>query len=181
MQDNPRVINTLSVIARAVFDNECADNSLDGVLTMGQESKFRALFLLIINSQSQNKNFDKLIIRGMIHYMRDQCKVPKEAPVEGEEVDLRPDPAHIKKIIVYTMQQILFHVKEMDSIGIFHTLSAKESESVSLQILSLIHYIYTKMIDMIREGEASDSSDDGKPAEDQPQDQQIEEENQEEG
>ena len=54
----------------------------------------------------------------------------------------------------------------MDSIGIFHTLSAKESESVSLQILSLIHYIYTKMIDMIREGEASDSSDDGKPAED---------------
>ena len=71
MQDNPRVINTLSVIARAVFDNECADNSLDGVLTMGQESKFRALFLLIINSQSQNKNFDKLIIRGMIHYMRD--------------------------------------------------------------------------------------------------------------
>ena len=103
MRDNPRVINTLSVIARAVFDSECAENSLAALLTMGQESKFRALFLLIINNQSQNKNFDRLIIRGMIHYMRNKCKPPKEDQVEGEEVDDRPSPAHIKGIITDTM------------------------------------------------------------------------------
>ena len=70
MRDNQRVINTLSVIARAIFDYEYKQHQrIDGIFSMGSGSKFRAIFLLIQNNQSQNFNFEKLIIREMIQYM----------------------------------------------------------------------------------------------------------------
>ena len=52
--DNPRVINTLSAIARHHFDEEIVNYANVTVFTqLGQEeSYFRAIFRLILDSQS---------------------------------------------------------------------------------------------------------------------------------
>ena len=77
---------------------------------------------------------------------------------ENELEDDKPDPDHIKDIIIDTMQRILHHVREMDSTGVFHLLKEKESQQVSLQILSLVHYIYMRLLEMAKPEE--DDQDD---------------------
>lgn len=72
IMDNPRVINTLSVIARHHFDAEVDKNPNVLVFTqLGQEeSRFRAIFRLILDSQTQNINFNKNIIGTLVYKMR---------------------------------------------------------------------------------------------------------------
>ena len=51
MKDNPRVINTLTVIARKILDEECAEKTFEGLTALGQEdSLFRPLFIIIMES-----------------------------------------------------------------------------------------------------------------------------------
>ena len=50
----------------------------------------------------------------------------------------------------------------MDSTDVFHKLSKRESNTVSLQILSLLHYVYQKLLEKTKEKfKISDGGDDG--------------------
>lgn len=53
IRDNLRVINTLTVIARQIFDKDWEKNTLQGLTALGQdENYFRMLFKIIMRSQS---------------------------------------------------------------------------------------------------------------------------------
>lgn len=51
---------------------------------------------------------------------------------------------------------------DMDSTDVFHKLTNREGNTVSLQILSLLHYVYEKLIQKTKEKlKISDGGDDG--------------------
>ena len=53
MQNNPRVINTLTIIAKSVFDKEFENYSLQAYAVLGdEESTFRTMFKIILESQA---------------------------------------------------------------------------------------------------------------------------------
>ena len=151
MKDNPRVINTLTVIARKILDEECAAKTFEGLTALGQEdSLFRPLFIIIMESQSQNKRAQDLVLRGMVHRMRDYCTVEGGRKADKDrEVVLTPDD--LKRVMIETMNDILESLQEMDSEDVFHELTTRESQSYSLQILSLMHYAHFKLVEKAKE------------------------------
>lgn len=51
IRDNPRVINTLTVIARNIFEEELSQGSLKAMTSIGRsESAFRILFIIILEN-----------------------------------------------------------------------------------------------------------------------------------
>lgn len=51
MRDNPRIINTLSSIARTIFDQDFEEASMLSLTSQSSdENAFRAIFLVIINN-----------------------------------------------------------------------------------------------------------------------------------
>ena len=71
MKDNLRVINTLTVIAKQVFDVDYEKNTVQGLTAFGQdETYFSIIFKMIMRSQTQNRNFENAIIRGMVFKVR---------------------------------------------------------------------------------------------------------------
>ena len=129
MKDNPRVLNTLCVIARQIFDLELNEKSLKGMTQVGQtESPFRYLFIIIMESQSQNKNFNTAIIRNMCHRMRDYCKVTVTDPKKLGELNSEK----IKQIMMESMLDILDNFKQFATRTAFTNLNLLESQSLSL-------------------------------------------------
>ena len=67
---------------------------------------------------------------------------------------------------------MLQELQEMDSADVFHELSKKESNTVSLQVLSLLHYVYSKLIDKTKKQyNIPDDGDDGKVSDDEAEEQ----------
>jgi len=61
-----------------------------------------------------------------------------------------------------TMAAMLKELTEMDSTDVFHELSKKESNTVSLQVLSLLNYVYKSLIEKTkRQYNIPDGGDDG--------------------
>lgn len=57
---------------------------------------------------------------------------------------------------------MLGNLMDMDSTDVFHKLTNREGNTVSLQILSLLHYVYEKLIQKTKEKlKISDGGDDG--------------------
>ena len=51
LMDNPRAINTLTVIARHIFEEELSQGSLKAMTSLGRsQSAFRILFIIILES-----------------------------------------------------------------------------------------------------------------------------------
>lgn len=63
----------------------------------------------------------------------------------------------------------------MDSTDVFHELNKKESNTVSLQVLSLLHYVYSKLIDKTKKQyNIPDDGDEGKVSDDEGEEQKAE-------
>ena len=71
-------------------------------------------------------------------------------------------PKLLMLIMQETMQEMLRNLQEMDSTDVFHKLTNRESNTISLQILSLLNYVYSKLIEKTKEKfNISDEGDDG--------------------
>ena len=77
MHDNPRVINTLLVIAKSIFQHEMKrsnDNIKDITSVFRTDSPFKTIFSLIFDCQSANQAFDQKIITKIIHDIHEMCQ-----------------------------------------------------------------------------------------------------------
>ena len=68
MKDNRRVLKTLMIIAKALFDEELASNNFKELTSVFRtNSPFRAIFNLIFEMQGSNLGFMREIIVRMLH------------------------------------------------------------------------------------------------------------------
>lgn len=75
MKDNRRVLKTLMIIAKAMFDEELANNNFKEMTSVFRtNSSFRAIFNLIFEMQSSNLGFVKTIIVQMLHQLQVSLK-----------------------------------------------------------------------------------------------------------
>lgn len=144
IRDNPRVINTLVVIAKHVFEEELRVGSLKSATSLGQASTpFRAIFNIILENQSQNHNFNKRIIRVMIHKMRDMCMMTKD-PEKPRFATL--EQSQLKEIMIEMMQQVFEMNRTNDAIDVFQLMKGKQAFNLSLQVLTLLNYAYERFV-----------------------------------
>jgi len=67
MKDNQRVISTLTIIAKAMFDAEARINNFKELCSVFRtDSPFRTIFKLIFSMQSSNARFNKLVITKLL-------------------------------------------------------------------------------------------------------------------
>ena len=67
MKDNQRVINTLVVIAKAMFDQESKINNFKELCSVFRtDSPFRTIFKVIFSMQSTNLGFNKVVISKLL-------------------------------------------------------------------------------------------------------------------
>ena len=68
MTDNPRVVSTLLVIARAIFQHEMKFNNVKDMTSVFRtDSPFKTIFNLVFDCQSANQAFNHRIITKTIH------------------------------------------------------------------------------------------------------------------
>lgn len=71
MKDNPRVINSLMIISKAMFDEEAKVNNFKELCSVFRtDSPFRTIFKVIFNMQSGNLGFNKEVITRLIHKLQ---------------------------------------------------------------------------------------------------------------
>ena len=149
MRDNPRVINTLVIIAKHVFDEELRLGSLKSTTSLGAaNSAFRAIFTLILENQSQNHNFNKDVIRVMIHKMRNMCNMTRD--VEHENF-AKLEQQDLKAIMIEVMNTVYEKTRTGDMTDVFHGISGREAKNLSLQILTLLSYVYDRLVEKAKE------------------------------
>ena len=65
MKDNQRLIRTLVIVAKQIFDYEIKKNSINELI-FKTESPFRYIFNIILENQTCNMEFIRTIIRDML-------------------------------------------------------------------------------------------------------------------
>lgn len=87
--------------------------------------------------------------------------------IKDSKKEYKLSPKLLMMIMQETMKEMLKNLIDMDSTDVFHELSKRESNTVSLQILSLLHYVYKKLLEKTKEKfNISDGGDNGEDDDD---------------
>lgn len=141
MKDNLRVLNTLMIIAKAMFDTEAQQNNFKELCSVFRtDSPFRTIFKMIFNLQTSNLNFNKEIIARLLHKLQEVYdRIKDDADVEFNDEQANK---MLQEVLLYILDVIRKRIDLIGGIDLSKVGLSNEQNHLSLQVLSLLDYVY---------------------------------------
>lgn len=141
MTDNPRVVNTLLIIARAIFQHEMKFNNVKDMTSVFRtDSPFKTIFNLIFDCQSANQAFNHRIITKSIHSIVKLCESAKRTK-DGYVFSI----AQMEELLLMTLNDIKKAMELIDGIDIAGAAMQNKSKTLTIEILSILNFVYKEL------------------------------------
>ena len=150
MKDNQRVLNILMLIAKAMFDEEARVNNFKELCSVFRtDSPFRTIFKMIFEMQSANLGFNKEIIARLLHKLQEVYDRIKEE-TELEFTETQADKM-LQEVFLYILDVIRKRVDLLGGMDLSKVTLSRDQNHLTLQVLSLLDYVYQKLAASARE------------------------------